>query len=93
MFAKGSRYENVPEAIYEAPSGRQVRYKRLRILPDPTAIQLYRVAAADRLDLIAFRFYRDPEQFWRICDANDALLPDDLLAEIGRQLRIPLPER
>ncbi len=86
MFAKGSRYENVPEAIYEAPSGRQVRYKRLRILPDPTAIQLYRVAAADRLDLIAFRFYRDGK-------ANDALLPDDLLAEIGRQLRIPLPER
>ena len=30
-------------------------------------------ADGDRLDLISYRFYRDPEQFWRICDANRAL--------------------
>ena len=39
----------------------------------------------DRLDLITARTLGDPEQFWRICDANDALDPDDL-AEPGRRL-------
>jgi hypothetical protein len=93
MFAKGSRYENVPDAAYQTPSGRQIRYKRLRITPSPAAIQMYRVSAGDRLDLIAFRFYQDPEQYWRLCDGNRALLPDDLVAENGRQLVIPIAER
>jgi nucleoid-associated protein YgaU len=93
MFFRGSRYENVPEAIWTDPSGLQIPYKRLRLIPNPAAIQAYRVQAGDRLDLIAFGIYQDPEQFWRICDANRALLPDDLLARPGRLLRIPLAER
>jgi len=92
MFAKGSRYEKVAEAIYIAPGGRQVVYKRLRRIPNPAALQTHRVVGGDRLDLIAFRFFGDPEQYWRICDANRALLPEDLVSEIGRRLRIPLQE-
>lgn len=88
MFAKGSRYETVADAIYTG-GDRQILYKRLRILPLPPALQTCRVAAGDRLDLISFRFYQDPEQYWRICDANRALLPDDLVSELGRQLSIP----
>ena len=45
----------------------------------------------DRLDLVAFRYFQDPEQFWRICDANGALWPDDLL-EPGNVLLIPASE-
>ena len=33
----------------------------------------------------------DPEQFWRICDANEAMWPDDLLI-IGKKLSIPSSE-
>ena len=32
----------------------------------------------DRLDNIAARYLGDPEQFWRICDANGAMRPDEL---------------
>ena len=64
-----------------------------RLIPDPAALQTHQVAAGDRLDLIAFRFYQDPEQYWRICDANRALLPEDLTREVGRRLRIPFAER
>ena len=53
---------------------------------------MYTVAAGDRLDLLAFRFYDDPEQFWRICDANGAMLPEALVAEPGAPLDITLPE-
>jgi nucleoid-associated protein YgaU len=93
MFARGSRYETVPDAVYRTAAGREIVYKRLRLIPDPAALQTHRVAAGDRLDLIAFKFYQDPEQYWRICDANRALRPADLILEVGRRLRIPLAER
>ena len=35
----------------------------------------------------------DPEQFWRICDANDAMHPLDMTSEPGRILRIAVPLR
>jgi hypothetical protein len=56
-------------------------------------VQSYAVALGDRLDLVAFRFYQDPLQFWRICDANGALLPEELTAELGRRLAIPFAQR
>jgi nucleoid-associated protein YgaU len=93
MFARGSRYETVPDAVFQNGSGREIVYKRLRLIPDPPSLQVYKVVAGDRLDLIAFRFYQDPEQFWRICDANRAVLPEELTREVGRRLRIPLAQR
>ena len=39
------------------------------------------------------QYLGDPEQFWRICDANDAMRPDDLTAEVGRRLLIPVAQR
>jgi hypothetical protein len=93
MFAPGSRYEHVPEAVYVDRHGQQYPYKLLRTFPpDAPTGQLYDVADHDRLDLLAFRFYGDPEQFWRLCDGNRTLLPDDLEVE-GRRIRIPLAVR
>jgi nucleoid-associated protein YgaU len=89
MLAKNSRYANVPTAIHVDAEGRQHPYLLLRPLPDPPAIEGHVVVQGDRLDVLASRAYRDPEQFWRICDANRAFRPDDLL-EPGRRLRIPL---
>jgi hypothetical protein len=34
----------------------------------------------------------DPLQFWRVADANNAMQPEELTAEIGRKLRITQPE-
>ena len=53
---------------------------------------MHEFADGERLDLVANRFFGDPQQFWRICDANRAMRPDDLTAPIGRRLRITLPE-
>lgn len=92
MFDPGSRYENVPDAIYADPSGRQITYKRLRRIPDPPAFQAHAVVPADRPDLIAFRFYQDPEQFWRLADGNDVMRPEELTAEVGRRIAVPLPQ-
>jgi len=93
MFAKGSRYESVSDATYEAPSGREISYKRLRLITTPPALQSHRVVVGDRLDLLAFRHFQDPLQFWRIADANEALLPEELTRTPGRRLRIPMLQR
>ena len=89
MFAKGSRYQAVPEGVFKR-ADREAVYKLLRSLPDrPASQQTHAVMQGDRLDLLADRYFDDPEQFWRICDANQALYPDDLTTELGRRLQIP----
>ncbi|WP_250281616.1 hypothetical protein [Frankia sp. CiP1_Cm_nod2] len=89
MFARDSRYAGVPTHEHTLPDGQVVRYVGVRPIPPVTAIQGYRVIRGDRLDRIADDVYRSPERFWRICDANRALWPDDLVAESGRILVIP----
>jgi hypothetical protein len=37
------------------------------------------------------RYLGDPEQFWRICDANDVLRPAELTDTPGVSVRIALP--
>lgn len=92
MFVRGSRYEAVPDALHVTADGREQPYKRLRLLPSPPSLQRHTVARGERLDHIAFRYFRDPEQFWRVCDANAAMLPRALTAEPGRVLHIPFAQ-
>lgn len=91
MFFKGSRYEKVTEATYTDTNGRTIRYKNVRYIVDPVAMVGHRVVHGERLDHIAWQHYRDTERFWRICDANRALWPDDILEE-GGVLRVPPSE-
>lgn len=94
MFEPTSRYYNLENVTLKTPDGRVIAYKRRRFLPQGEDLQLLvevTVAEGDRLDLIAARTIGDPEQFWRIADANDAMNPFDL-EETGRTLRVPIPE-
>jgi hypothetical protein len=93
MFAPTSRYFALETATVTLPDGRTAAYKRRRFVPPSESLALLAevvVAQDDRLDSITARTLGDPEQFWRVCDANDALDPTDLLAT-GRRLRVPLP--
>ena len=90
MFYRGSRYEAVADATRDTADGRTIRYKRTRFIPETAEMFSHKLAQGERLDLVAWRFYRDPEQFWRICDANRALRPRDL-EETARRLSIPMP--
>ncbi len=93
MFFRGSRYEVVANATLTTPEGRMIPYKRVRFIPPTEGVLPVTVQQGDRLDLIAWQVYRDPEQFWRICDAHDALRPDDLTAVPGARLKAPIPVR
>ena len=92
MFFKGSRYADVQTLSYTDSKGRVLRYKNVRLIEEPSKYKTHRTIEGERLDLIAERYYRDPERFWRICDANLADWPADLVSEAGRKIEIPLPE-
>jgi hypothetical protein len=66
-----------------------VSYKKTRFIDQPVAQRTHVVSQGDRLDLIAYRNFRDAERFWRICDCNYAVRPEDLLALPGRRILIP----
>jgi hypothetical protein len=94
------RYDGVEIATTNVPDGAQgvraVRYLRRRELPDPrmlTTLALHRVAAGDRLDLVAARYLGDPIAAWQVADANAVLDPDELTtAEAeGDLLVVPFP--
>ena len=93
-FPPTSRYYGLETATLEGADGQTIVYLRRRFLPPPERFALLRdhiVAEGERLDLIAATYMGDPLQWWRIADANRALNPDELI-EIGRRLRITLPE-
>jgi len=93
MFDSTSRYATLEEAVIELPDGRTVTYKRRRFLPHARDLQPLgedAVRPGDRIDLVAARTIGDPEQFWRVCDANEAIDPEALI-EPGRRLTIAGP--
>ena len=95
MFNYTSRYFSLKTAKYTTPDGREVVYITRRFLPQgstkPLLVEVA-VSEGDRLDLITARTLGDPEHFWRVADANDAMNPFDLTAEPGRVLRVPVPQ-
>ncbi len=93
-FPPGSRYHDIDVAQLTLPDGRTMTYLRRRFVPPPESFALLRehvVRAGERLDNIAAAYLGDPEQFWRIADANGAFAPEELTDEAGRRLRITLP--
>src|SRR5215203_2335932 len=94
MFTPASRYYPLENATIER-DGRKLVYKRRRLLPQGAEMPLLAeavVTEGDRLDLITARTLGDPEQFWRVCDANNAMNPFHLTRPNGRRLRIPIPQ-
>ncbi len=94
LFGPNSRYASTPTVTTTLPDGRQVEHLRRRFIAPAERFEqigVHRVVEGERLDLISFLYNNDPEQFWRLADANEAMNPDDL-EEVGRALRITLPE-
>lgn len=94
-FAPDSRYHGLPTAQTTLPDGRTVVYVTRRLLPPPehfAPLQTLTVRAGERLDLLAARHVGMALQWWRLADANGAMLPEALVHAPGTKLRITLPE-
>jgi hypothetical protein len=78
MIFPGSRYESTGTFVLTRQDGTVIQTLRLP-LPGPALVQgYYRRSSSQRLDLIANAFLKDATAFWRLCDANNAVVPDSL---------------
>lgn len=96
-FPTDSRYYSFPTRQYTAPDGTVITYLARRFVPQPGApnfatIARHTVVSADRLDLIAATYLGDPLMYWLLCDANGAVVPNDLLETPGSVLLITTPQ-
>jgi hypothetical protein len=99
MIDPNSRYANVEtSSLKQTEDGepRTIRYLKRRFVPSTNGmitLLKHPVRQQDRVDNIAAMYLNDPTQYYRICDANNALNPDELVETVGRTLTIVLPLR
>jgi hypothetical protein len=79
MFAPFSRYRKLPDVVTTDAKGRTLASKALRLLPSVSGTFQHTVADVDRLDHVAFTYYRQPTKWWRINDANPEFLSPQAL--------------
>lgn len=94
-FSPTSRYYGIETTTLETAEGKIIGYLRRRFVPPPERFALLHehvVKQGERLDNITAQYLGDPEQFWRVCDGNGAMRPEELTETTGRRLRITLPE-
>jgi hypothetical protein len=98
MTAPTSRYAGLPYLTYTSGNGETIVYLSRRIVPQPWTIHaptgvIVQQADRDRLDLVTTRaMHQQPELFWRLADANDAMDPFALTDPPGLVLRVPAPQ-
>ena len=88
-----SRYSGCSIETFTRADVAQAVYLQHRIIPQPgiyTSLQDYVVVDGDRLDNLAAKYLGDPLLYWMICDANGAMDPDALTAQVGRTIKIPI---
>jgi hypothetical protein len=87
--APGSRFDGLPVLSTIAPDGsvRRVIALRLRRATLPV-IARHRVLHGEAVDLLARRFFRDEDLWWRILDANQKVI-HPLDVDAGLVLDIP----
>lgn len=94
-FPPTSRYHNLALTTLTLPDGTVVPYLQRRYLPALegfTVLREHAVVEGERPDHIAARELGDAEAFWRLCDANGVMHPDQLTDEVGEIVRITLPD-
>jgi hypothetical protein len=94
LFAPNSRYQGIDTGQLTTPTGVTVVYLRRRFVPPASlfaVIQQHKVNQGERLDNLAAQLLGDPELFWRLCDANGVLRPEEL-ETLGRVLNVTLPQ-
>jgi hypothetical protein len=89
------RYAKAEVRTRMGRNGKEVTYLARRFLPDPDALTIAGVVAAepgDRIDLFSARVQGVSTAWWRIADAHRLLHPQSLEEPQLQRLKVPLPE-
>jgi hypothetical protein len=92
MFDPDSRYANLQPLTVAGPNGNPVQIVPIRFIASTDAVISRRIAQGDRPDLLAYEFYKEPQLFWRVADANEVMRPSELVADPGSLIGIPTKE-
>ena len=94
LFGPNSRYTGIPTATLTLPDGTTVVHAAPTPGPGAGGVRDrggLHLRGGDRLDNVTYRQLGDPELFWRLCDANRVLSPEELEV-LNRSIRISFPE-
>jgi hypothetical protein len=81
MFLAGSRYALAGQPYQVTlPDGSQVLATPIPVRQPLPVLGYHPGNSTDRLDLLAFEYLDDATAFWRICDANNAMVAGTLAA-------------
>lgn len=93
-YKPNSRYFGIETQKFVTPDGREIAYSARRLMPRAEQMKPLAIHIHDRdrrIDDIANDYYGDPEQYWRICDANLVFWPPDATSVADARIFIPLP--
>lgn len=94
-FPPNSRYYGVKTATLVQSDDTMVPYLFRRFVPGSdrfTVLQEHQVSSGERIDQLGAKYLGDPEQYWRLCDANDVIRPDALTEQPGSIVKVGLPD-
>jgi hypothetical protein len=78
MFFPGSRCAAMTSYSVKRPDGTTAQVVRIPLPGPAVVLGYYRRGNGRRLDLIANHFLSDATTFWKLCDANNSVVPDAL---------------
>lgn len=82
MFKKNSRYYKLNDVVIQDKNRRSWESKAVRFIDTLGGRFYHTIESGDRLDHLAYKYYRQSKQWWRICDANpEVFSPIDLLGQ------------
>ncbi len=89
MFDSKSRYKDLPLSYRQDSRGRTVAVVSAPASPQQNLRGYHLLKQGQRLDHLANAYLQNPTGFWRICEINDAMLPEALT----ERAEIAIPER
>lgn len=78
MFDSNSRYKDLPLKYRQDSRGRTVAVVPVPKAAEQTLRGYHLLKQGQRLDHLANAYLQNPTGFWRICELNDAMLPEAL---------------
>ena len=80
MFFPGSRYATQSQYAFTGADGTVLQCVKPPTPGLAATLGFHRRSGSERLDHMAARYLANASQFWRLCDASDAISPDALAA-------------
>ena len=89
MYDEKSRYAKTTTRQLKDRRGRLVTVVNIPEAPQQQVLGYHVLKQGQRIDHMAFQYFNDGAGFWRICEMNDAMLPESL----SEKAEIAIPQK